>query len=171
MFVILGHTSKTNTLQKPDNQQNKYSAYFSYDSISMKVFEKSYQQKIILNYQLGEVLIQQGVMEIFFKEFITINEQDLKQFIKQLRKDIEYCNRFKVITHIDVSTKFTEPARSFFLKTLSSKFKVAECVVTENISQQFILEALTDKIELTIPFKIVNKREEAIEWIKTINLN
>jgi hypothetical protein len=132
----------------------------------MKTPNFTYQQKLLKEYSIATVNVRNGIIEIFCKEFITIHSRDLTQFMKELQRDIRAVNTFKFITHIYPTTIFTAQTRLFYLKTLNKKFKLAEAIVTENISQQFILETLLDKITIDIPVKIFETREEAMKWIK-----
>ncbi len=136
----------------------------------MMILQNStYHQRLIKDYPIATVSVRGHVVEIFCKEFIKINSQDLKEFMRELHKDVGDVHQFKFITHIQPTTIFELTARWLYLKTLNKNFKSAEAIVTENISQQFILETLLDEVNIDIPLKIFRTREEAIKWLKQLN--
>ena|GEM_PF-1291132 len=130
---------------------------------------KTYQKRFFKEYKIADVYIKGDLAEVFCKEFITINSNDLKAFIKELKSDVGEINQLHFLTHIQPTTIFEIPAREFYLKTLSKNFKNAEAIITENISQQFILETLLDKQKIDIPVKIFSGREEAFLWLSQIS--
>ena len=131
---------------------------------------KAEQHFILVFYRLEKWVLKQARKSgKFCKEFITINSNDLKAFIKELKSDVGEINQLHFLTHIQPTTIFEIPAREFYLKTLSKNFKNAEAIITENISQQFILETLLDKQKIDIPVKIFSGREEAFLWLSQIS--
>jgi hypothetical protein len=128
----------------------------------------TYQKTSFNEYNIAEVYFRNDTVEIFCKEFITVKSTDLKLFLKQLKKDIPKNKPLKFILYIQPTTVFEIETRQLFLKTLKSNFKAAEAIVTENISQQFILETMLDRTTPSIPVKIFNSREDAVKWLRTL---